>query len=161
MKKRAMTLIEVLVSILIAALLVSAVFSVYPVLFEGVNISSQEMIAWGLARTEMETLKNTGFETLLSAGYDPQTENPKINLFSTASLANSSGVYYVKKMIDSQGQTLDDLLEIEVVVCFKIGNRFIGEDKNLNSSLDGLEDSDSNHRISSPITLRTLVRQSS
>ena len=51
----------------------------------------------------------------------------------------------------------EDLLRVEVVISFKAGRRIIGEDINFNGILDVDEDQDSDNKISSPVSLYTLV----
>ncbi len=53
-----------------------------------------------------------------------------------------------------------DLLEVEVVISWqdKYG-RIIGEDTDLDGTLDTGEDQDSNNRLSSPVTLTTLIAE--
>ena len=165
MGRKSLTLVEVMVSILIVALGVGAIFLIYPTLFEGVNVTSEKVRVWEVAQRQMEILRNSTFASLFAVAYDPSAEAPIVNAFATG-VANSSGVYYVEKMYgdannDGFDEVLTDLVRIEVVICFTMGNRVIGEDANLNGILDAGEDQDGDGKISSPITLGTLVMSSS
>lgn len=170
MKTKGLSLIEIMVSIVILSLVVGAMFSVYPALFGGTDVSFQKIRAWEVARNQMEVLKTADFAILLIQAYRPWNQNPIPNSFNTtAQLPNSSGVYYVRRMRDKTSAILTDLLEVETVVCFRATNRTIGEDQNLNSILDANENDNTegvnnpadngDGRISSQINLRTLIRQ--
>ena len=157
MNKRGLTLLEVLISILIISSAIVVMFTVYPNLFEGVNLSLQKMQAWEIVKRQIETLKSTDFATLFAVSYDPLGGVPIANGFVTAGLANSRGVFYVERMRDAGGSVLTDLLNLEVVVCFRVGRRIIGEDQDLDGVLDSGEDQNNDNKISSPVTLRTLM----
>jgi len=165
MRKKGMTLIEVLLSMVIVALGIGAIFLAYPTVFEGVRISSQRVLAWELARKEMEILKNSDFAALYGVAYNPRSDTPVANTFSTSDIPNSSGVYYIEKIygdVDGDGDRddlLNDLIRIEVVICLKAGRRVLGEDKNLDAVLDSAEDENNDKKISSPVSLYTLVIQ--
>ncbi len=168
--KNGLTLIEIMVSILILALGALVMFMYYPTVFEGVNVSSQTMKAFEIAKQEMEILKSSNFtDVLYSVSYAPE-ETPRINNFTNLTkqyLPYSSGVYYVKKMKDTTGNILDDLVDVEVVVCFSATatSRIIGEDQNLDGILQCgwdfgyyyCEDINNDAKINSAVTLRTLV----
>jgi len=159
MKTKGLSLIEIMVSMVILSLVVGAMFSIYPAIFSGTNVSFQKIRAWEIARTQMEALKTTDFAILLAQAYRPWDQSPILRTFATTQLPNSSGVYYVRRMRDKTGTILTDLVEAESVVCFRAATRSVGEDQNLNSILDSGEDVNSDRKISSPINLRTLIRQ--
>ncbi len=50
-----------------------------------------------------------------------------------------------------------DLVEVEVVVCWRRGNMIIGEDQNLNGVLEKNEDLNGNGVIDSPVAMTTLI----
>ena len=52
---------------------------------------------------------------------------------------------------------LTDLIQVEVVVCFQAGRKIVGEDHNLNGVLDSGEDVNADKKISSPVSLKTLI----
>ncbi|MFH0857920.1 MAG: type II secretion system protein [Candidatus Omnitrophota bacterium] len=158
--KKGFTLVEVLVAIGILAMIAMIMFRAYPAIFEGVSISSRSMKAFEVAKKQMELLKYTNFTALSNVSYNPfnSLETPILNSFDTANFANSKGVYYVKKTLYAANSTpTADLLELEVVVCFKGGYRIIGEDRDLDGALDAGEDTNNDKRISSPVTLNTLL----
>ena len=163
MMQKSLTLIEVLLSLLIVTLAIGGVFIVYPTVFEGVRISSEKVKAWEEARRQLEVLKNSRFSKLYAGSYDPHYDNPLGRIFSVSGMAEGSGVYYIEKMyadLDGDGrcnEIAEDLLRVEVVISFKAGRRIIGEDINFNGILDVDEDQDSDNKISSPVSLYTLV----
>jgi hypothetical protein len=155
MKRKSLTLAEIMISVFIIAVGVGAIFTVYPPLFEGVEVTFQTMRAWGGCRKEIEILKNTDFATLWTQAAIPGSPNPQIFAIN---LPNMSGVYYVDKIYDTTiSAYLTDALMITVVVSAKAKNRVVGEDQNLNGLLDGAEDTNNNAVLDSPISLTTMV----
>ena len=158
MSKKGVTLVEILVSVFIVSLIAGAALLAFPHLFEGVNVASQKVRAWEAARQEIEILKRADFDAALyNVSYDPTlAETPIANRFTTG-VPGTSGVYYVERMYNTGGVQLTDLVNVEVVVCLRVGNRTMGEDTNLNGVLDAGEDRTINNRIDSPVMLRTLI----
>jgi len=154
MNNKALSLMELLVAFFVMALAIGALATIYPGLFTGVTMDTQNLRVWEIARAEIESLKNSDFATLYTQAKPPSL--PQANSFSTGS-SSISGVYYVEQMFDKNSVLLTDLVRLEVVVCFKVGNRMIGEDKNLNGILDTGEDVDGNKKITSPVRLSTLA----
>jgi len=153
--KKGLSLMEVLLAIFIVVSAIGALATMYPGIFTGVNLDMANLKAWGIAQREMETLKNSPFANLYAVASDPEA-TPQGNVFATGD-TNFSGTYYVQKLRDVNNLILDDLVKLEVVVCFKVGNRIIGEDRNLNGIKDGGEDDDNDRKITSPVRLTTLV----
>ncbi len=60
---------------------------------------------------------------------------------------------YISKVNGSN----DNLLDVKIVLCYQIDNVIVGEDKNLNGSLEIVEDSDSDGEIDSPLTLNMSI----
>lgn len=166
MINKSLTLVEVLIAIAIIAIAIAALATMYPGIFGGVNLDLQSLRAWEIAKQEMETLKSytapDNFAAFLyNVSYDPApgaNATPVANVFSTG-LANTSGVYYVEWMRDINGARLTDLVKAEVVVCYRTGNRIVGEDRNFNATLDAGEDTNNDRKISSPVSLSTLIMQ--
>jgi prepilin-type N-terminal cleavage/methylation domain-containing protein len=151
------TLIEVLVAlgILITILYFATLMTV--TISQNLLVSTQITKTFEAAKKEIDALENYNFSVLYNRSYNPGSELPIPNRFNITNIANSSGVYYVAKMKDVNNTVLDDLLDVEVAVSSKAGNRFLGEDLNLNGVLDTGEDTDNNNKISSPVTLKTLI----
>jgi prepilin-type N-terminal cleavage/methylation domain-containing protein len=151
------TLIEVLVAITIVVVAIGALALLYPGILAGLRQDTQNLRTWEIAKQEIETLKQTNFATLYADSYEPGT-TPATKVFSTGA-ANASGAYYIERVRNNAGATLNDLLKIEVVVCYQSGNRIVGEDLNLNGVLDVGEDTNADQKISSSVSLITLVSQ--
>lgn len=152
---KGLSLMEVLIAIFILVAALGALATIYPGIFRGVNLDAQSLKAWQIAQEEIETLKNTSFDTLYSVSYNPQ-DAPTVNAFSTGDVS-IKGFYYVQQMLDKDNNVLLDLVRLEVVICFRTGNSVVGEDTNLNGVFDAGEDTDSNGKVSSGVRLTTLV----
>lgn len=146
MKKKSLTLAEVMISVFIFVLGVGAIFAVYPPLFDGVEVTYQTMRAWSECRKEIEILKSRSFTELWT---EAGTSNPHGFLNDPGVMR---GMYYLDKL-----GSLDDALRITVVVSVKAKGRTIGEDTDLNGVLDSGEDANENTVFDSPITLSTIV----
>jgi len=164
-EKRGVSLVEILLATFVTVIVAGAVFSIYPRLFQGVDVSTQKMVAFEAARQAIETLKNADFGTVLyNVSYDPaNAEVPIANQFNTG-MPNSSRVFYVERMHEAGGALITNsdvskpcIVNAEVVVCFLVGRRMVGEDTNFNGALDAGEDQDGDLKISSPVRLRTLI----
>jgi len=158
MKRRSLTLAEIMISVFIFVVGVGAIFVVYPPLFEGVEVTFQTMKAWGECRKEMEKLKAELFSDLWT---EAATENPH-SFLDTPNVMR--GVYYLDKISCVSGSSctsgfLTDALNVTVLVSVKAKNQVVGEDKNLNGVLDSGEDSNGNGRLDSPVSLSTVVVQ--
>ncbi|MFA5259625.1 MAG: prepilin-type N-terminal cleavage/methylation domain-containing protein [Candidatus Omnitrophota bacterium] len=156
MKRKSLTLVEVMISVFIFAIGVGAIFVAYPPLFEGVEVTFQTMRTWSECRREIEILKNRQFSELLT---ESDTENPHIFLNVPTVML---GVYYLDKIAcvsgpSCTGGVLTDALRVTVVMSVAAKNRIVGEDKNLNGILDSGEDVNENDLLDSPITLTTIV----
>jgi prepilin-type N-terminal cleavage/methylation domain-containing protein len=154
---KGLSLLEVLVSIAILALAIGALATIYPGIFTGVNQDMQSLKSWEFCQRHMETLKNSSFTDLTKSGvyYIPGETDPITNKITGD--GNMSAVYYVAKMRDKNNVLLNDIVTLEVAVCYKVGNNVTGEDSNLNGVLDGGEDTNGDGKINSPACLTTLV----
>ncbi|MEW6075079.1 MAG: prepilin-type N-terminal cleavage/methylation domain-containing protein [Candidatus Omnitrophota bacterium] len=151
---KGLTLVEVLVAMAILAVVALSMFMVYPALFENVTLSSENMKAFEAAKRQMEALVAANYTDLYNVSYNT---TPVANNFTPQNLLNSTGVYYVKRLTYANLTDIPNLLDLEVVVSYKVGARTIGEDQNLNWVLDAGEDIDSNGKINSTIKLSTLI----
>jgi hypothetical protein len=78
--------------------------------------------------------------------------------FIFLNVPNSSvGVYYAKRLQNSTGVNITDVLDVYAEVSFKVGNRIVGEDLNLNGALNAGEDQNGDGMINSPASIRTLI----
>lgn len=150
---KGLTLVEVLMALFIVVVAISALVYIYPGILKGARLDAQSLKAWEAAKQEMELLKGD-FKARLddTALAQPRTFNTTV--------ANMTGFYYVARMLDSNSTQLNDLLRLEVLVCFKSGARIVGEDTNLNGVFTPGEDANGNGRIDSTVDLVTLLYSS-
>jgi len=181
MKNRGLTLVEVMVSTLIIALVAGAVFKLYSTLMRGVNRSYYRVLAWEQAKREMEALKtfqnnSADFAALRGLKALPQP----VRIFPNCSVASppgalnrlcvsfnnlpeSSCAVYVQPMLLQSGSEAADLLKVEVVVNYRAGTQdVVGEDRNLDGNFapgppPAGEDRNADGRMSSPVSLVDLL----
>lgn len=157
MKHKSLTLVEIMISVFILVVGVGIIFTVYPSLFEGVEVTFQTMRAWGECRKEIETLKSKTFSTDLW----PQADSAPHSFLDVPNIMR--GVYYLDKISCPTsssycvGGFLTDVLRVTVVVSVVAKNRVIGEDKNLSGTLEPGEDVNGNVLLDSPVSLSTIV----
>lgn len=163
MKKKALTLAEVLIALLVVSLGIGGMFMVYPTLHQGVGLVSQKIRAWEAAKQTVEHVKILDFDNdLWSNAYDP--DNPPSGLqpqvfFASGNppLEKASSVYYIEKVETTDGTIADDFVRVTAVVSFAAGNRVIGEDQNFNGQLDSGEDQDGNGILNSSVSLTIFI----
>lgn len=140
-------LIELMIAaaILIIVLVGYLQLSIY--CFSLMETARGSSIAIGQAQDKLEEIRNTDFGEIAS-NYGPG--GTPGNIFSLTQLTGTGVIY-----IDSISPLL---LEIEIVINWQEkGNRIIGEDTNLNGSLDVGEDTNGNGKLDSPLSLVTLI----
>ncbi|MCM8832168.1 MAG: prepilin-type N-terminal cleavage/methylation domain-containing protein [Candidatus Omnitrophica bacterium] len=183
MKKiKGFTLVEVLITLFVTTIGVGVIFIVYPVIFRNIDIEMAQIKAWEIARAEVEILRNTIFTDsqpfrlrqeirffeppdtpqanifyIVAIDDSQNAPQPRLRVLQPNEVGNFSGVYYVERLRDVNNALIDNLVFVEVVVCYRAGNRVIGEDVNLNGVLDSGEDVNNDGKISSPITLSTFI----
>ncbi len=140
--QRGFTLIELLFAVGILAVVLCGILATYSSCFVLGATSKNTNIATNAAIGLMEEVRSTPFAQIPNDYGD-------LN-FAVNGIPASRGVVYVD---DSN----PELLEITVEVCWRQGNRVIGEDENLNGILDAGEDVNGNGRIDSPVELVARV----
>lgn len=140
------TIIEVLLTSSILALVLCGLLLVYVNLLLLGDISRKMTLAANAAQAKLEEIKNITFENLDAENGDT-FDVPGFNASDARGLVQVSGTGY------------SDLKKVRIVVSFRQkGTRVIGEDKNLNGSLDSGEDvSSPNGQLDSPVELITLI----
>lgn len=102
--------------------------------------------------------------TAVNSALQAKAEEIKRTSFSALSALNSttfdiSGFSSndAKGLVEVSDTAYSDLKRVRVIVCFKSRARVIGEDENLNGSLNSGEDANSNGRLDSPAELIALI----
>jgi len=154
------TLVELLIATLILAIFLTGFMQIFfrsKVLTE---LTRNKTAAMTEAIGKMEEIRNHDFETIIST-YDGTTFTlPQLD----ANRKEGNGYIYVTTIASGE------LLEVEIVITWwdkedipnsifrrAIFDRIIGEDVNRNGVLDPGEDEDSNGKMSSMVTLVSLV----
>lgn len=142
--KKGFVLAEVLLAVVIAAFAVCGILQLYIVGMDLVRTSKNASIATSAIQGLIEEIRNTPFPDI------PDNYNHLI--FSVNGLAPvpNIGIVYVD-------DTDPEFLLVTISVCWKQGNKTIGEDTNLNGTLDAGEDINGNGIIDSTVELVTQV----
>ena len=141
--EKGFVLSEVILATAIASFAICGILLLYIVGMDLVRISKNASIATSAAQGLIEEIRNTPFPDI--ANYDRL-------VFSVNGItpAPSSGIVYVD-------DTDPELLLVTISVCWRQGNRVIGEDANFNGVLDPGEDVNANGIIDSTVKLVTQV----
>jgi len=140
--KEGFALPEMLLAALITSFALCGILLTYIACMDMVKSSKNVSIATGAAQGLIEEMRSTPFLQIVTA-YDRLG-------FTVNGIPSSRGIVYVD---DSN----PELLLVTVSVCWRQGNRVIGEDKNLNGILDAGEDINGNGMIDSTVELATQV----
>lgn len=143
--KAGFTLIEVVLAVGILVFVLCGILATYISCFELIATSKNMTLATNTAQRKIEEVRDYNFYNIYN-DYNHQT-------FSVDEMpaGDSRGVIYVD---DSN----PELLRITVSVCWRQrAGRIIGEDSNLNGSLNSGEDLNGNGIIDSPVQLITLI----
>lgn len=133
---------EVLLAIAILAFALCAILFTYISCLALIATSKNVNIATDAALGLMEGIRGDPFSRIF-------TDYNKLN-FTVGGMPANMGVVYVDK-------TNPSLLKVTISVCWRQGNRIIGEDTNLNGILNTGEDANNNGIIDSPVELVTLI----
>jgi prepilin-type N-terminal cleavage/methylation domain-containing protein len=136
------TLAEILVAVGIMAFALCGLLQMFSSCSILVSLSKNTNIATNAALGIMEQIRTSTFARI----YD---DYDGLN-FIANEIPASRGVVYV----DNSNL---ELLKVTISVCWRQGNRMIGEDTNLNGTLDAGEDANNNGIIDSPVQLVTLI----
>ena len=139
------TLLEVMIATAILVIAIAGLLATFAGLSSLNENSGKLSLAIIATQDKMEEIRDSDFSALFSS-YNNTNFNPG-GFPSSEAMGN---VY-----IDN---TYPDLLEVYVSVSWRErSNRIIGEDVNLNGSLDSGEDSNSDGRLTSPAEVVTLI----
>jgi len=140
--KKGFTLPEILLAAVIASFALCGILLTYITCLDTVKLSKNVSIATSAAQGLIEDIRSTPFPQIIT-NYDQL-------IFTVNNIPSSRGIVYVD-------DTNPELLLVTVSVCWKQGNRIIGEDTNLNGALDAGEDTNGNGIIDSTVELVTQV----
>ncbi|OQX85148.1 MAG: hypothetical protein B6D55_07830 [Candidatus Omnitrophica bacterium 4484_70.2] len=147
MKKHlALTLLEICLATLVFIVALIGILLFYFNTQEFNELASSFSVALNEAKKMMEVIRSTQFSDIY-ATYNNYRFDPE-----GFSSGLAKGIVYIDK---EAGR--DDLLRVNVVICFRAGRRIIGEDLDLDGVLDSGEDRNGNGRLDSPVELTTLV----
>lgn len=148
------TLIELMIAVVVLVVAVLGLLGAYFSYFN-LNESARDLTtAINHAQCVMEEIRDRNIPAFVAA--EDWTSWAQTDLVDGGGSCNSLdgesiSVWY------PQGQDAVPL-EIVVTVCWRAkGGRIIGEDSNLNGSIDGSEDENGNERLDSPAQLVTLL----
>jgi len=136
------TLAEILLATGILAFAVCAILSTYISCFVLTATSKNVNIATYAALGMMEEIRSSAFSRITN-------DYGGLN-FILNDMPSSRGVVYVN-------DTNPELLEVTISVCWRQGNRIIGEDTDLDGILDAGEDANGNGIIDSTVQLVTRI----
>jgi prepilin-type N-terminal cleavage/methylation domain-containing protein len=136
------TLIEIMLAVGILAFALSAILAAFISCSVLVTTSKNVNIATNAALGLMEEIRTSSFARIYG---DYNGLNFILN-----DIPSSRGVVYVD-------DTNPELLEVTISVCWRQGNRIIGEDANLNGVLDSGEDANGNGIIDSTVQVVTQI----
>lgn len=140
--KKGFALPEMLLAAVIAAFAICGILLTYITCMNTIKTSKNVSIATGAAQGLIEAIRSTPFPQIIT-NYDRLA-------FTVNNIPSSRGIVYVD-------DTNPELLLVTVSVCWREGNRVIGEDTNLNGNLEATEDINGNNLIDSTVELVTQV----
>jgi hypothetical protein len=140
--KKGFVLPEVILAAAIAGFTICGLLLMYIAGTDLIRTSRNASIATAAAQGLMEEIRNTPFPQI------PDDYN--LLNFLVNNIPSSVGVVYVD---DSN----PEFLLVTISICWRQGNRVIGEDANLNGVLDSGEDANGNGIIDSTVELVTQV----
>ncbi|TAN61786.1 prepilin-type N-terminal cleavage/methylation domain-containing protein [bacterium] len=139
------TLAEVLLAVSILAFGLCGILVTYISMHIFSDLSRDFTAVSSALQAKAEEIKRTTFSAL--SGLNGTTFD-----LGGFGAANAKGIIEVT---DIEGYT--DLKRVRIIACFKSRARVIGEDANLNGSLDIGEDANNNGRMDSPAEIITLI----
>jgi Tfp pilus assembly protein PilV len=140
--KKGFVLVELMLATVITAFAVCGILLTYITCIDLIKTSRNASIATSAAQGLVEEIRSTPFPQII-------TQYNHLS-FIVNGITSSRGIVYVN---DAD----PEFLLVTVSVCWRQGNRMIGEDINLNGTLDAGEDINGNGIIDSTVELVTRV----
>lgn len=139
------TLVELLLAVAILVFGVCSILVAYMSCSILVSTSKNINIAMNAALSLNEEIRSAPFTQII--------DNYNGLIFTVNDIVSSKGrVYAEPVIIDAQ-----DYVQVTTSICWRQGNRIMGEDTDLDGSLDAGEDANGNGKIDSPVELVTLI----
>ena len=153
---------EVLLSAVIAAFAVCGLLLMYITAMDSIKTSKNASIATSYVQGVLESIRNTPFPDIPDmilvvdgVNYSPIVVNANLTRWNfPLPVGNNLPANRCAIYVD---QTDPEFLLVTISVCWRQGNRTVGEDVNLNGNLDAGEDINSNGIINSTVELVTQV----
>ena len=159
--KKGFVLIEVLLATAIAAFAICGILLMYIVGMDLIRTSKNASIATSAAQGIMEKIRNTPFTDIPNMiidvngiSYSPIVVNTNLTRWSFPLPGNNLPTNRCAVYVND---TDPEFLLVTISVCWRQGNRIVGEDINLNGALDAGEDANGNGIIDSTVELVTQV----
>jgi prepilin-type N-terminal cleavage/methylation domain-containing protein len=142
--KNGFSLVEVILATAILAFALVGILGTYVTCLVLITTSQNVNAATNATQGIIEEIRSTPFTQVI--------DNYNGLVFTVNDIPTSIGVVYVDDTLNAE------FLDVTVSVCWRQGNRIIGEDANLNGVLDSGEDTMiANGIIDSPVQLKTQV----
>ena len=165
--KRGFSIAEVLLAVGILGFALCGILATYLACFNLASISKNTNIATSAAQGIIEQIRATPFTTLWDTSLQKSQIELNGNFYNLTHVSGNrwSLTFMVNNMpanmgiayIDIDNTTTPKILTATVSVCWKQGDKIIGEDVNLNGVLNAGEDTNGNGLIDSPMELITQI----
>jgi type II secretory pathway pseudopilin PulG len=159
--KKGFVLLEVMLAAAIAAFAICGILLTYITGMDLIRISRNASIATSAAQGVLERIRSTPFPDITSmiflvngTSYPPIVVNSNLTRWNFPLSVNNLPANRCAVYVDD---TDPEFLLITISVCWRQGNKVIGEDANLNGALDAGEDINGNSIIDSTVELVTQV----
>jgi len=159
--KKGFVLLEVMLATAIAAFAVCGILLTYITGMDLIRISKNASIATSAAQGVLERIRNTPFPVIPGmifvvngTNYPPIVVNSNLTRWNFPLPVNNLPTNRCAVYVNN---TDPEFLLITISVCWRQGNRVIGEDINLNGALDAGEDTNGNLIIDSTVELITQM----
>lgn len=146
-RRRGFTLLELMIAVGVLVVALAGLLGVFAHLMLLNENSSKLTLAVTACQAKLEEMRNSTFSTLYTA-YNNTSFNP-----SGFAAGEAKGAISINN-------SDPNLLQVFISVSWRTrSNRVIGEDQNLNGSLNAGEDTNPNGRLDSPGQIATLMAQ--
>lgn len=145
-KKRCFTILEVSIAALVFTVSLVTLLALYINSSQLAEFTTNATKSLFSAQKMVETIRNHNFSGI-ETDYANYTFDPEGFPVGTA-----KGIVYV-----TQYGGRSDILQVNIVICFRVGQRIIGEDLDLDGALDSGEDSNGNAVLDSVTEITTLL----